>query len=281
MSQRSYDDKNKLYLIPTPIGNIEDITYRAINILNEVDLVFSEDTRETIKLLNYYGIKKPLISAHKFNEEQAVIKMLEALNQNKNIALVSDRGTPLISDPGNLCVKRILEGGFSVVSLPGATALIPAITASGLSCDRFLFYGFLENRQSKRKEELKNLKSTKYTIIFYEAPHRILETLGDILTILGNREISISREISKKYEEIYRGPIENVIKEINDPKGEFVIVVEGSKEEYKYQDISISVHLELYKKQGYSEKEAMKMVAKDRNISKSDVYQKVKISDNK
>lgn len=281
MSQKSYDEKNKLYLVPTPIGNIEDITYRAIKTLNEVDLIFSEDTRETIKLLNYYDIKKPLLSAHKFNEEQAVLKMLDALNQNKNIALVSDRGTPLISDPGNICVKRILEKGFSVVSLPGATALIPAITVSGLNCDKFLFYGFLESRQSKRKDELKNLKSTKYTIIFYEAPHRILETLSDMILVLGNREISISREISKKYEEVYRGKLEDVMKEINDPKGEFVIAIEGSKEEYKYEDISISMHLEIYKKQGYNEKEAMKLVAKDRNIPKSEVYQKVKISDNK
>ena len=281
MSQKSYDEKNKLYLIPTPIGNIEDITYRSINILKQVDLIFSEDTRETIKLLNYYNIKKPLVAAHKFNEEQAVLKMITALRQNKNIALVSDRGTPLISDPGNICVKKVMEEGFSVVSLPGATALIPAITVSGLSCDKFLFYGFLENKQSKRKEELKNLKSIKYTNIFYEASHRIVETLDDISGVLGNRNISISREISKKYEEVYRGKIEDIKEELGDPKGEFVIVVEGSKEIYKYEDITISMHLDLYKKQGYTEKESMKLVAKDRNISKSEVYQKVKISDNK
>ncbi len=277
MSQKSYNNTPTLYIVPTPIGNLDDFTFRGVNTLKEVDAIFSEDTRVTSNLLNHFGIKKHLISSHKFNEEKSVIKLLEYLKSGKNIALVTDRGTPLISDPGNICVKKVVENGYNVVSLPGATALIPALTSSGLDASRFLFYGFLNNKRTKRIKELKTLESIKETIIFYEAPHRIIDTLEDIKEVFKERYVSISREISKKYEEIYRGNIEEVIKEINEPKGEFVIIIEGNKNKANYDDITIKEHVSMYIEDGVSEKEAIKMVAKDRNISKNEVYKEVKL----
>jgi 16S rRNA (cytidine1402-2'-O)-methyltransferase len=277
MSQKSYNGTQTMYLVSTPIGNLSDFTYRAVQILNEVDVIFSEDTRVTANLLNHYNIKKPLLSAHKFNENLSVEKMLDYLLKGKNIALVSDRGTPLISDPGNFCVKTIVEKGYNVVAIPGATALIPALIVSGLESDKFLFYGFLNNKQSKRREELKNLKENKFTIIFYEAPHRINTTLQDILKIFGDRNISVSREISKKFEEIYRGQISSIINEIKEPKGEYVLVIDGNKKQPDFSGTTVENHYKKYIKEGYSEKEAMKLVAKDRNISKSEVYKIVKL----
>lgn len=277
MSQKSYDGSPTLYIVPTPIGNLEDMTYRAISILNEVDAIFSEDTRVTVNLLNYFNIKNKLIASHKFNEEVSSNKVLEYLNNKKSVAIVSDRGTPILSDPGNTCVKKAISYGYNVVSLPGATAAIPALTSSGLDASKFLFYGFLNQKPSKRKMELKTLKNIKTTIIFYEAPHRIIEMLNDMKDIFGDRQISVSREISKKYEEIYRGNISNIILEIGIPKGEFVIVVSGNCEEIKFEDISIIEHVKLYMNDGFSEKEAMKKVAKDRNIQKNDVYKEVKL----
>ena len=277
MSQKSYNGTQTMYLVSTPIGNLSDFTYRAVQVLNEVDVIFSEDTRVTSNLLNHYNIKKPLLSAHKFNENISVEKMIDYLSKGKNIALVSDRGTPLISDPGNFCVKTIVDKGYNVVAIPGATALIPALIVSGLDSDKFLFYGFLNSKQSKRKEELKNLKNITYTIILYEAPHRIKETLQDIYQILGERNISVSREISKKFEEIYRGQTSSIINEIGEPKGEYVLVIDGNKEEINYSEITIQNHYNKYIEKGYNEKDAMKQVAKDRNISKSEVYKVIKL----
>lgn len=277
MSQKSYNNTPTLYLVSTPIGNLSDFTYRAVDVLNNVDIIFSEDTRVTSILLNHYNIKKLLIPSHKFNEDISSEKMLDYLSKGKNIALVSDRGTPLISDPGNHCVKKVIEKGYNVVSIPGATALISALVVSGLDSDKFLFYGFLNSKISKRKEELETIKKEKFTIIFYEAPHRINETLRDIYKIFGDRKISISREISKKFEEIYRENISKIIETLGEPKGEYVIVVEGNKEEPDYQEITIQKHLDLYLNEGYSEKEAMKMVAKERKIPKSEVYKKIKL----
>lgn len=277
MIQKSYDNTPTLFLVPTPIGNLDDITYRALEVLKNVEVIFSEDTRVTLNLLNHFDIKKPLIAAHKFNEEKVVEKMISYLKLENNIALVSDRGTPLISDPGNVCVKKIVEEGYNVVSLPGATALIPALTVSALNTDRFLFYGFLNNKSSKRKKELEQLEKEKYTLIFYEAPHRILETLNDILFVFGNRMISISREISKKFEEIYRGNIKEILEQIEVIKGEFVIVVEGNTKEENYEEISIINHFNMYIKEGLTEKEAIKKVAKDRNVRKDDIYKEIKL----
>ena len=277
MSQKSYNNTPTLYVVPTPIGNLDDMTIRAINVLKEVDVIFSEDTRVTRNLLNYFEIKKHLVSLYKFNEQESSLKMIEYLKDNKNVALVSDRGTPVLSDPGNLCTKNVIDAGYNVVSLPGATAAIPALTSSGLDASKFLFYGFLNSKSTTRKKELEKLKKVEYTIIFYEAPHRIVSMLNDLYSVLGDRDVSISREISKKYEEVYRGKLSDVIKEIGEPKGEYVIVISGNNEVMSYDDISIRKHVELYIEDGYSEKDAIKLVAKDRNMAKNEVYKEVKL----
>lgn len=272
MSQISYNNTPTLYLIPTPIGNLDDITLRAIKTLEQVEVVFSEDTRVTSLLLNHLNIKKKLISNHEHNEKLNSDKLLEYLKNGYSVGLVSDRGTPVISDPGYEMAKVAIKNNFNVVSLPGATALIPALTVSGIEPMPFLYYGFLNSKESKRKQELENLKNVKYTMIFYEAPHRITKTLEEMLEILGNRNISISREITKKFEEVYRGTIEEVIEETKEIKGEIVIVVSGNKEEITYDDLTIEEHVNLYIKNGLNSKEAIKKVAEDRNLKKSDVY---------
>ena len=276
MSQKSYDNKPTLYLIPTPIGNMEDITLRSINTLKEVDVVFSEDTRETLKLLNYLEINKKLISCHKFNEDKVYLKVIEYLNDGKNVGLVTDRGTPAISDPGYVAAYNAIKEGFNVVGLPGATAFVPALITSGLNPNKFLFYGFLDSKKSSKKKELEELKNLKYTIIFYESPFRVRETIELINSIFGERNISVSREISKKYEEIYRGTPEKVLQELEEPKGEFVIVVEGNKEEISYDDIDVLEHVNLLIKEGKTEKDAIKEVAKLHKLNKNEVYMKVK-----
>lgn len=278
MNQKSYDGSPTLYLVPTPIGNLGDFTFRAVEVLNQVEVIFSEDTRITVNLLNHYDIKKKLIAFHKFNEEQKVGVVLSYLENGKSVAIVSDRGTPVLSDPGEICTKKVIEKGYNVVSLPGATAAIPAITASGLDSSKFIFYGFLNSKSSKRKKELEFLKNNKMTIIFYEAPHRIMEMLADLKDVFGDRNISISREISKKFEEIYRAKISEVMNMLTEVKGEFVIVVEGNKDVVSFDDITIKEHVNMYMEDGLTEKEAIKKVAKERNMSKSDVYKEVKIN---
>lgn len=273
MSQKSYDNSPTLYLIPTPIGNMEDITLRALNILKEVEVIFCEDTRVTMNLLNYFDIKKKLISSHNFNEANNKDKLLEYLKSGYNVGLVSDRGTPIISDPGYELAKFAIEEGYNVVSLPGATALIPALTSSGISPMPFYYYGFLNSKDSQRRKELENLKNIKATLIIYEAPHRINKTLKDLGNILGNnRKISISREISKKYEEIYRGTIQELIEENNEYKGELVIVIEGNTEEVKFENLTIKEHVDFYINDGYSVMDAIKLTTKDRGLKKSEVY---------
>ena len=227
MSQKSYNNEPTLYLIPTPIGNMDDITLRAIKVLKEVEVIFCEDTRVTGILLKHLNIKKKLISNYKYNEEKNNKKLLQYLNDGYSVGLVSDRGTPIISDPGYELSRFAIKNNFNVVSLPGATAFVPALTSSGISPMPFLFYGFLNNKENKRKKELINLKNEPSTLIFYEAPHRIEKTLGNILEVMGDRNISISREISKKFEEIYRGKVSEIIEQIIDIKGEIVIILEG------------------------------------------------------
>ena len=274
MSQKSYNNTPTLYLIPTPIGNMEDITIRAINTLRNVDVIFCEDTRVTRQLLNYYNIDKRLISSHNYNEANNKERLIKYLNSGLNIGLVSDRGTPIISDPGYELAKCAIDNNFNVVSLPGATALIPALTSSGIDPMPFYYYGFLNSKESIRKKELENIKNIEATIIVYEAPHRINKTLIDMGNILGNnRKISISREITKKYEEIYRGTIENIIKQNNEYKGEIVIVIEGNKEHLVYKSLTIKEHVNLYIDEGTSVMDAIKLVAKERGIKKSDVYE--------
>ena len=272
MIQKSYDNSPTVYLIPTPIGNMEDITLRAINILKKVEVLFTEDTRVTGLLLNNLNIKKKLISSHKYNEETNFEKILKYLNDGHDVGIVTDRGTPIISDPGYGLTKFVIENGFNLVCLPGATALIPALAASGLPADKFLFYGFLDSRQSKRRKELENLKMIKETIIFYESPHRIEETLNDMGNILGNRKISISREISKLYEEVYRGNIWEILKQGINIKGEFVIVVSGNNEEVIINQNDYLNEIDVLIKDGFKTNDAIKIVSKKYNLNKSDVY---------
>lgn len=273
MSQKSYDGSPTLYLIPTPIGNMDDLTYRTVKVLESVDVLFCEDTRETGLLLNYLGIKKKMIANHEYNEANNHGKILEYLKEGKTVGLVSDRGTPVISDPGYELARYVIEDGYNVVALPGATALIPALITSGLAPMPFLFYGFLNSKKSKKEQELESLKREKATMIFYEAPHRIEETLTSMLNILGNRKISISREITKKYEEIYRGNISDILPKALEMKGEMVIVVEGNNEMRDFSSLTITEHVNLYLEDGLSKMDAMKQVAKERGIKKSEVYE--------
>ena len=271
-SQKSYDNSPSLYLITTPIGNMDDITYRAIKTMEEVDVLLAEDTRVTKLLLNHFGIKNKLVANHKFNEESNVEQIISYLKKGMNVGLVSDRGTPIISDPGYEATKKIIEEGFNVISIPGVTALIPALTSSGLSPQPFLFYGFLNSKDSKQKKELENLKSEKNTIIFYEAPHRITNTLTNILEIFGDRKCSISREITKKFEEIYRGNISEVLPLLENAKGEMVIVVSGNNCVNTFSNLTIVEHVNLYIKEGKSVMDSIKLVAKERKLTKNEVY---------
>mgnify|MGYP005768631763 FL=1 len=272
MKQHSYDNSPTLYLVPTPIGNMEDITIRALNILKEVDVIFAEDTRVTKQLLNHFNINKKLISSHLYNEENNEQKEINYLKEGKNIAVVSDRGTPVISDPGYVLAKTAIEEGFNVVCLPGPTAVIPAIVMSGLAGGPFTFYGFLNSKESKRKNELESLKNQTFPIAFYEAPHRIEKTIKSIIKVFGNRKASIVREISKKFEEVIRGDLEYLLKEVPNIKGELVLVVDGNHEINNFENLPIKKHVELYIDDGLTPNEAIKKVAKERNIPKSNVY---------
>lgn len=272
MSQKSYDNTPTLYLIPTPIGNLDDITYRTVETLKNVDVIFCEDTRETGKLLKYLNINKKMVTNHEHNEFNNHEKLLNYLSSGQNVGLVSDRGTPVISDPGYDLARFAINEGYNVVGLPGANALIPALIMSGIEPKPFMFYGFLNSKTAKRKSELEDLKNVNATIIFYEAPHRIKETLNDIKTVLGNnRRISISREITKKYEEVYRGTVEKIIEQNIDFKGELVVVVEGNNISHEFS-MTILEHINMYIDDGYSSKDAIKIVAKERNLKKSEVY---------
>ena len=270
--QKSYNDKPTLFLIATPIGNMDDITYRAIETLKNVSVIFAEDTRITNQLLNNFGIKKKLIASHQFNEKENIDKLLNYLSNNENVGLVTDRGTPIISDPGYYLAKVAIENNYNVVSIPGATAFVSALITSNIDPLPFTFIGFLNSKSSKRKKELENLKNYNTTLIFYESPHRIIETLNDMLEILGNRNCSISREITKKFEEIYRGKIKEILTEIDVLKGEFVIVIEGNKNVNQFSNLTLIEHVNLYIKEGFETKEAIKKVAKDRQMNKNEVY---------
>lgn len=272
MSQKSYDDSASLYLIPTPIGNLDDITVRALKTLETVDFILCEDTRETGKLLSKYNIKKKLVSCHEFNEDKIKSNVVDELSKGMNIGLVTDQGTPIISDPGYIITREVIKCGYNVISLPGATAFVPALTSSGISPSPFLFYGFLNAKNSKQKSELEALKNLKYTMIFYESVHRIKDTLSNMLEVFGDRNISINREISKIHEEICRGKISELIDLVDEMKGEFVIIVEGNSDVVDYSSMSIIDHVKVYVDDGMSEKDAIKLVAKERNVAKSIVY---------
>ena len=280
MRQKSYDNSPSLYLIPTPVGNMEDITLRSINTLKMVDLLLCEDTRITGELLSKLDIKKKLIHSDDHTEDGLKEMVVEKLKEGLNIGLVTDRGTPIISDPGYRIVEYVSRCGFNVISLPGPTAFVPALTASGLNPQPFLFYGFLNSKESKRKKELESLKKLPYTIIFYEAPHRIKEMLETLLKVFGDRKIALNREISKKYEEIIRGTISEVLEVVDELKGEMVVVVEGNTEIEDYSEMSVMEHIKLYLEDGISEKDAIKKVAVERGVPKSVIYKEYHI-DNK
>ena len=272
MIQKSYNDTASLYLIPTPIGNLDDITVRSLNTLKTVDVILCEDTRDTSLLLSHYDIKKKLISCHEYNEDKIIDNVVSMLKDGLNIGLVTDQGTPIISDPGYIVSRGVIEAGYNVISLPGATAFVPALTMSGIEPSPFMFYGFLNSKNSKQIEELKSLKDYKYTIIFYEAVHRIKNTLENMLEVFGDRNIAVCRELSKIHEEVCRDRISNVIPLVDSMKGEFVIVVEGNKDTVDYSNLDIVEHVKMYVDDGMSEKDAVKLVAKERGVAKSIIY---------
>ena len=273
-----------LYLCATPIGNLEDMTFRCIRVLKEADLIAAEDTRNSIKLLNHFEIKTPMTSYHEYNKIEKGHKLVEKLLEGQNIALITDAGTPGISDPGEELVKMCQEAGVTVTAIPGPAACITALTISGLPTRRFAFEAFLPTDKKERQMILDEMKDETRTMIVYEAPHRLLKTLKLLMETLGNRKISICRELTKRHETVFATTIEDAIAhyEANEPKGECVMVIEGksfeeikAKEQARWEEMSIAEHMEYYEKQGVDYKEAMKKVAKDRGISKRDVYKEL------
>ena len=273
-----------LYLCATPIGNLEDMTFRAVRILQEVDLIAAEDTRNSIKLLNHFEIKTPMTSYHEYNKFDKGHVLVEKLLEGQNIALITDAGTPGISDPGEELVKMCYEAGVEVTSVPGACACVTALILSGLSTRRFAFEAFLPTNKKERQLVLDELKDETRTTVIYEAPHRLVKTLNLLLTQLGNRRLTVCRELTKRYETAFQTTLEEAIAyyEANPPKGECVLVLEGrSQQELKeeaqqeWEKLTLEEHMEYYEKQGTPRKEAMKLVAKDRGITKRDVYQQL------
>lgn len=271
----------KLYLCATPIGNLEDISYRVLKALKEADLIAAEDTRNSLRLLNHFEIKTPMTSYHEYNKYDKAAVLIRDMAEGKNVALITDAGTPAISDPGEVLVRMCYEAGIEVTSLPGACACITALTLSGLSTRRFCFEGFLPSDKKERKVILEELSRETRTMIVYEAPHHLVKTLEELFDSVGNRNITICRELTKIYEEANRMKLEEAIafyKE-NAPRGECVLVIEGksfeeieAERKESFEEMSLEEHMEQYTSQGIEKKEAMKLVAKDRGISKRDVY---------
>lgn len=266
------NDKATLYLVATPIGNLQEMTPRAIETLKNVDIIACEDTRTSSHLLNYFNIKKPLIAHHKFNEKESTNGIIDLLKQGKNIALISDAGYPLYSDPGSLLVKEVIKHEFNVVPISGANASINALVASGLAIQPYLFYGFLPATNSKRINELIELSSYPFTLIFYEAPHRLRKCLVDMLEVLGNRKIVIAKELTKKYETFIHTDLKEAVENIDEIKGEIVLVVEGYKEEEnKVSEQTILDEFEKLIKEMTS-KDAIKQLCKKYQLKKNEVY---------
>lgn len=267
----------KIYLVATPIGNLEDITLRALRILKEVDLIAAEDTRHTLKLLNHFNIKKSLISYHRHNEETKTDEIIKQVKQGKTIAIVTDAGTPGISDPGEEIVKEAIKENIEIIPVPGACALINALIISGLSTKEFAFFGFLSIHQKIKKEQLERIKKETKTVILYEAPHKLLKTLKDLLEVIGNREIVIVKELTKIHEKVYRGKISEVLEELGENvKGEFVVLIpreQKENEEKNWQELTLEEHYSYYEKQGLQKKEIIKQIAKDRKLNRNEVYQ--------
>lgn len=271
----------KLYICPTPIGNLEDITYRTLRILNEVDLIAAEDTRHSLQLLNHFDISKPLTSYHEHNKDSKGGYLITKLLEGENIALISDAGMPGISDPGQDIISEAIENNIEIEVLPGATAFVTALVGSGMDTHKFVFEGFLDRDKKLRRKRLEEIKNEKRTIIFYESPHRLKETLKDMLKYLGNRKIAVNRELTKKYQEIIREDIETVIEIFNnrEVKGEFVLIVEGFSGEVeeigKYDDLSEREYVIQLMEEGINKKDAIKIVCKDRKLKKDIVYKQV------
>ncbi len=264
-----------LYIVATPIGNLEDITYRAINTLKEVDIIAAEDTRHTLKLLNHYEITKHLISYHRHNEETKTQELIEKLKQGKNIALVSDAGTPGICDPGEEIIFKCIEDGIKVIPIPGACAFVNALICSGLNTETFLFLGFLPLNKKNRKQKLEEIKNSSQTTILYEAPHKLQTTLKDLQEIIGDRKVVIARELTKIHEEFIRDTIKEIIEKTADIKGEIIILIEKAQTleiQQKFEEFSLEEHYNYYEKQGIDKKEIIKKIAKDRNVSKNEIY---------
>lgn len=276
------DTNGTLYLCATPIGNLEDITYRVLRTLKEVDVIAAEDTRNSVKLLNHFGIRTPMTSYHEYNKIDKAYQLIDQLKQGKNIALITDAGTPGISDPGEELVRIALEEGIAVTSLPGAAACITALTVSGQACRRFVFEAFLPREKKERRKILEELKTETRTIVLYEAPHHLLATLEELLEALGNRSVTLCRELTKKYEDVQKTTLDDALTyyKNQDPRGEYVLVLAGrdrremEKEQQKsWEAMSIGDHMAVYEAQKIPRKEAMKLVARDRGISRRDVYQ--------
>lgn len=269
--------KGILYIVATPIGNLDDITLRAIKTLQEADLIAAEDTRHTLKLLNHLEISKPMISYHRHNEETKSNVLIEKLQEGQNIALVSDAGTPGICDPGEEVIKKCIELGINIVPIPGACAMINSLICSGIDTKEFTFLGFLPLNKKLRKKKLEEIEKANKTIIIYEAPHKLETTLKDLQKVLTqDRKVTLAREITKIHEEFIRGNIDEIIQKAENLKGEIVLIIEGNKEveeENSLNNLTIEEHYKFYEKQGLSKKDIIKKVAKDRNMNKNDVYQ--------
>lgn len=271
MIQKSYDKEiSNCYIVPTPIGNMKDMTCRSVEVLKQVDAVFAEDTRVTGILLNNLDIKKKIYQNQKFNEAKASGVAVELLKEGKNIAVVTDRGTPLISDPGNVLVSEVIKNGFNVIALPGACAFVPALNMSNINQEKFLFYGFLSSKERQACHELEKLKSINFTIVLYEAPHRLYKTLQNIEKILGNIQISISREITKLHEEVFRGSVREALEIYKEVKGEIVIVIDNNKNEVDYE-VSFKEVMDLIKL-GVKPNDAVKYVSKKNEVSRNILY---------
>lgn len=264
----------KLFLVATPIGNLEDITLRAIRVLKEVDVIAAEDTRHSLKLLNHLEITKPLISYHRHNEELKTDGLINKLLDGENIALITDAGTPAISDPGELIVKKAIENEIEIVPIPGACALINALICSGLDTRSFSFYGFLPLNKKLRAAKFEELKRENKTIIIYEAPHKIANTLNDIYKNMGDVNIVLAREITKIHESFLRGRVSDIIEKIEDIKGEMIILIEGNNviQEDNKEELDVKAQYKLYKKQGLSKNEIIKKIAKNMGVKKNDIY---------
>ena len=266
----------KLYIVATPIGNLDDITLRALKILKEVNLIAAEDTRQTLKLLNHYDISKPLISYHRHNEDVKSDVLIEKLKNGENIAIVSDAGTPGICDPGEEVIKKAIEENIEVIPIPGPCAVITALIASGISTKEFVFLGFLPLNKKLRKQKLEEIQKSDKTIILYEAPHKMKATLSDLKNILLNRKIVLARELTKIHEEFIRKNIDELLNEIDNLKGEMILIIEGNShvknEKNNLNDLSLEEHYKYYEKQGFDKKEIIKKIAKDRKLNKNEIY---------